>query len=372
MNVVNLHENTRRPNLVFVAGATTAGKSSVIRHLVRNGRRYGAAGLGAAPAEALPFLVEPHRGRRPHAHFLVELKGTDDPQTFLTPDVEGAGVSDSRVVTVVNAETALADFCSQELIRPRNTSLADDGARAVADVLTEQIEAADTLVLNKLDRTSGDRKEGLVALLTALNPGARILESQFGCVSPEVIFAGGSSAGPGASRSPGWQRALEGSTFPNAQRLGISSLVYREHRPFHPARLHALFANSWDGVVRARGYFWIASRPAWVVELSQAGAARRYRAVSTWWAEILKGRTVVPVEVAEFLGVPWSEEFGDRRQELAFVGVGLNVAALKSRLDACLLTPEELRAGNVAWERFPDPFPTWALEGQPQGRLSLH
>jgi G3E family GTPase len=354
----------RPPHIILVAGVRHSGKSELIRHLVRNGRSYRVAGLQPAAPRPRPFwsLYSVPKANA-YDHLLIELPPTADPRDFI--DNAGAGhdtdaFTTSTVICVVNAETMLADFCSHELIRSRIAGLALDDVRSVADVLTEQIEAAQILVLNKADRLSPSQKHGLVALLTALNPEAWLTMAEYGQIPLPLVLGDEALAVRLRAITPGWQHALNGDAFPNAELYAISSLVYRAHCPFHPRRLHEFLGEPWPGVVRSRGIFWIASRPESVAELSQAGAARRYRAVSSWWAATLEGRSYIATDVSEFLGIPWDPTFGDRRQELVFVGIGLDTRALKERLDECLLTENELRRGREQWRSLEDPFPVWA------------
>jgi G3E family GTPase len=363
------------PHVILVSGAARAGKSALIRHVLRAAGARRVASL--EPASEWSSLRAHGAGGppRPLDQLLIELPVGADPTQYRRDAgvAEGDTVSSSEtVITVVNAESVLADFCSHELIRSRIPGLPIDDLRSVADVLTDQIESAHVLVLNKTDRVRASQSQGLKALLTVLNPGAALLPAVHGQVPPEVLLSDASLNAGQQPVVPGWKRALNGESFPNEDVFGISSLVYRERRPFHPQRLHEFFGESWTGVVRSRGFFWLASRPEWAAELSQAGAARRYRAVSTWWAESLAGRSHVPDDVSGFLGVPWHPRFGDRRQELVFVGIGLDAMALKVRLDECLLTEDELRGDLARWRSLDDPFPLWAEPVRPRGSASTH
>jgi hypothetical protein len=144
------------------------------------------------------------------------------------------------------------------------------------------------------------------------------------------------------------------------QRIGHAEARRQEAcRPFHPQRLMSFLSEPWPGVIRARGTMWLATRMDWRGELSRAGAARRYRGISAWWASLLEGRSVDPRQAEEFTGIPWDPLFGDRRQELAFVGIGMDEQALSASLDACLLTGEEMRQSWEVWHTYYDPFPRW-------------
>jgi G3E family GTPase len=363
MNTSQETEDACAPHVILVAGGVGAGKSELIRHLVRNGGGHRVASLqAAAPTQWLFPRLGGGPTMNPYDHLLIELPPAADPRDFIDSAEPGAGSGTSArqtVVCVVNAETVLADFCSHDLMRSRIAGLALDDIRSLADVLTDQIEVAQVLVLNKTDRMSLSQKQGLIALLTVLNPEAWLTQTEYGRVPLPLVLGQQSLARRLRAITPGWKRALNGAAFPDADAHRISSLLYRERRPFHPQRLREFLGESWPGVVRSRGVFWIASRPDQAAELSQAGAARRYRAVSTWWAATLEGRNYAAGDVSDFLGVRWDPDFGDRRQEIIFVGIGLDAEALKERVDACLLTDDELRGGQARWQLLDDPFPMW-------------
>lgn len=161
------------------------------------------------------------------------------------------------------------------------------------------------------------------------------------------------------SSSPAWSRVLSGLEIPNAGLHGISSFVYHRRKPFHPRRLMDFLNDSWPGVIRARGVFWLATRMDWQGELSQVGPVRRHRAAGYWWAAALEGRTFELRQAEGVAGVAWHAEYGDRRQELAFVGIEMDQRALCGRLDDCLLTGREIQCGREYWQSYDDPFPLW-------------
>jgi G3E family GTPase len=359
------------PLITLVAGMPAAGKSTVIRHLLATSPDGQLVCLKCTPTcTALKAMRD--LPRETYDHLLIELMPFDDPDV-VRESLAGAGFDREqiRVATVLSAQTLLTDFCSQDLVGDRPPHLLDD-MRTVADVVTGQIESADVLLLNKSDRVDERERGGLVSLLTALAPHVPRLESRWGAVARDRLLAAlfGESATRGAPN--GLALAFAGAAFPEAARLDISSLVFRERRPFHPERLYQLFSETWDGVVRAGGFFWIASRPDWVGEFSQAGAARRYRAVSSWWAATLEGRNIDRKEIEQLLDIEWDPTHGDRRQELAFVGIHFDPDDLRRRLEACLLTPRELRAGRELWLTLEDPFPRWGLSMSSYRRAIHH
>jgi len=112
------------------------------------------------------------------------------------------------------------------------------------------------------------------------------------------------------------------------------------------------------GVIRAKGHFWIATRPDYVVEFSLAGALSSIAPLGTWWAAVPKERWPDHDSARAYLAERWQEPWGDRRQEIVFIGAGIDWPRLRARLDACLV-PEDIAPGPDARPDLPDPFPIW-------------
>jgi G3E family GTPase len=315
-------------------------------------------------------------------YLLIESTGISEPmpvaETFIFEDEEGRSLGDvarlDTMVTVVDAESFLREYLASEDLRDRGIALGEEDDRTVVDLLVEQVEFCDVLVLNKVDRVDPGDLARLEAILYQLNPGAEIVRAQFGRVPIERILDTGRFDLQKAAESPGWMRELRGEHTPETEEYGISSFVYRARRPFHPERLYEYFHQDWEGVLRAKGFFWVASRPEFMGMYSQAGGATRIEPVGHWLAATPKADWPGdPKHVQEVLD-DWDGRFGDRRQELVFIGVGMDRDALVAALDGCLLTDDELGTLETDPSRFPDPFSSWEDEDvdSPQLHDRLH
>jgi G3E family GTPase len=301
-------------------------------------------------------------------HLLIESTGISEPMpvaaTFAVRDETGFSVADlSRIdsmVTVVDAINLLRDFGSPDELTDRGQGLGVDDQRNVVDLLTDQIEFADTIIVNKAGDVSEEQRRLVLAIVKGLNAGARVILADRGRVSMDDFFAGPRFDMQAAERNPRWQQELAGQHTPETEEYGIRSFVYREPRPFHPERLSELFRTGWDAVIRSKGWFWLATRPDFVGKLSQAGGAMEVGAAGLWWASHKAGKA--EPEVMEQLRRVWHPEFGDRRQEIVFIGIEIDEAAMRRRLDACLLNDEELALGHHQWPQvLCDPFPVWRM-----------
>ncbi|MFI7436390.1 GTP-binding protein [Micromonospora haikouensis] len=302
-------------------------------------------------------------------YLLIESSGISEPMPVAATfafGVEGGQVLDDlarldTTVTVVDAAGLLAMIEAGESLEARGLAAYEGDDRGIADLLVDQIEFADVLVVNKTDLVGAADLTVVEALLTRLNPAARQVRAVHGRVPPAEVLDTGRFDLERAETAPGWVAELNGGHVPETEEYGISSIVFRDHRPFHPQRLWHLLAEGVDGygVVRSKGFLWLASRPDVQALWSQAGPTGRCDPLgvpvvaSGQWPED-------PDERAE-LESRWHPVFGDRQQELVLIGVHLDGDGLRAALAACLLTDTEIAAGQDAWRALPDPFPRWDL-----------
>jgi G3E family GTPase len=259
------------------------------------------------------------------------------------------------MVTVVDAAAFPRDLEAAADLRDRGLEIDDTDDRTVADLLIDQVEFADVIVLNKTDLVAPRELRSLRELLCRINPGARLVEARFGAVAPELVLGTDRFDFERAAQAPGWLRTLRGEEVPETEEHGIGSFLYTAERPFHPERLWRLLDQGQRGVVRAKGFFWIASRPERVLHLSQAGGLCRIEPAGGWWTEEdLAEEGMVGVDV------PLEVDEGERRQELVFIGTEMDRAGIVADLDAALLSDAELLLGERAWRALPDRFPTLA------------
>lgn len=303
-------------------------------------------------------------------YLLIESTGISEPlpvaETFTFRDEDGTSLSDiarlDTMVTVVDAYNFLADYSSQDYIADRGESLGEDDQRPVVSLLIEQVEFCDVIVLNKTDLLPAADIDRLEAILRSLNPRARIVRAAFGAVPLDRILDTGLFDFEQAAQAPGWLQELRGEHVPETEEYGISSFVYRARRPFHPGRFHDLLNEDWPGVVRSKGYFWLATRPELVGSWSQAGPVIRHELGGMWWAAVPRQRWPQDEDGQATILARWEEPFGDAQQELVLIGIGMDEKGLRERLDACLLDDTELALGPQGWRQFEDPFPRWLIE----------
>lgn len=303
-------------------------------------------------------------------YLLIESTGISEPlpvaATFEFRDEKGESLSDlarlDTMVTVVDAANLLKDYSSNDFLRDRGESLGDEDERTLVDLLVEQIEFADIVVLNKISTSSAEERDLARKVIKSLNPDARIEEVDFGQVPLDSILDTRLFDFNRAHEHPLWYKELHGfhEHVPETEEYGVHSFVYRARRPFDPVRFQNFIDRSWPGVVRTKGLFWLATRPDYVGELSQAGALVRTNKRGRWWSAIPRSYWPAEPEWHQAMQPYLDAEWGDRRQEIVFIGISpMNKAEIIAELDACLV-PEQLFVPQN-WQKLADPFPNWSV-----------
>jgi G3E family GTPase len=302
-------------------------------------------------------------------YLLIESTGISEPlpvaETFTFTDEAGMSLGAlarlDTMVTVVDARHFLRDYSSTDALADRSAALDETDNRNVVDLLVEQVEFCDVLVLNKTDLVTADELTQLETIVHALNPRAHIVHAEFGKVPLSEIINTGRFDFEAAASAPGWLQELRGSHIAETTTYGIGSFVYRARRPFHPQRLWQWIHQEWPGVVRSKGFFWLANRPDFAGSWSQAGSVARHEAAGLWWAAVPKSEWPPSAEERAVFEAHWDPVYGDRHQELVLIGIGMDEAALRERFDACLISDAEISQLGPDFNTVPDPFPVWQL-----------
>ncbi len=300
-------------------------------------------------------------------HLVIESTGISEPlpvaETFTFEDEAGESLSAyarlDSMITVVDGFNFLRDYRSADDLQSRGESLGAQDERSVVDLLVDQIEFCDLLVLNKTDLLSPAQLHQLKGMLQALNPHALIVNSEFGQVPLDCLLNTGRFDFDRAAQAPGWLQTLRGEHQPESEEYGIRNFVYRARRPFHPQRFWHAVNHQLDGVIRSKGYFWLASRPKYAAMWSQAGAVARQGYAGRWWVSVPRTEWPQDADSLNFIAEQWQEGTGDARQELVFIGIEMDEKSVRAALDHALLTPQEMAAGPEQWITLADPVPAW-------------
>ncbi len=301
-------------------------------------------------------------------YLLIESTGIAEPlpvaATFDFRDEQGLSLSDvarlDTMVTVVDAANLLQDYGSADFLSDRGETAGDGDNRTLVDLLVEQIEFADVVVLNKVSQATSAERDAARKIIVALNPDALLIETDFGKVDLKSILGTGRFDFANAETHPLWFKELNGFAdhVPETEEYGIRSFVYRAKRPFDPTRFKAFIDRSWPGVVRAKGFFWLATRPHHVGEMSQAGALVRTQKMGLWWSSVPKLQWPQDPGFLKTMQPYLDPIWGDRRQEMVFIGADpMDEAVIRAELDACLVDCADFQP--ELWRGLPDPFTSW-------------
>jgi G3E family GTPase len=314
-------------------------------------------------ARALHVLARDGR----YDHVLLECSALSEPlivsEVFRVRNEEGQLISTiakvDSFVTVVNVADFWRDYEDSLDLRHYGMRLGENDARTVSELLVNQVEYAHTLVLNKIDLVTQHDLRHLTGILRRLNPDAALIPVQHGRVPVERILRTDHSSANREGRvpRPGWMKMIQNRAMPESTDEHLSSVVYRARRPFHPRRFWNLIHQEWSGVVRSKGYYWIASQPDYSFMWSQIAGACQYERLGRWWIGMPEHRWPKDADRLHQIESVWDLEFGDRRTDLAIIGFDLDRASLLQRLSAALVTNAELALDETDWRAFDDPFP---------------
>ena len=302
-------------------------------------------------------------------YLVIESTGISEPlpvaETFTFEDEDGISLSDvanlDTMVTVVDAVNFLKDYEEAKYLQETGESLGEDDERSVADLLVDQIEFADVILISKTDLVSSNDLKRLKAILKTLNTVAEIVPISNGDVNIDKVLNTGLFNFEQAQQAPGWLKEMRGEHVPETEEYGISSFSYEARRPFHPDKFYEFLHNTkpYGKLIRSKGFFWLATRPEFAGQWSQAGGIAHYGFAGMFWMSVPRKDWPTDEEYLESIKKQWVEPFGDMRQELVFIGQGLDKERMINELNNCLLSESEMLKGKSYWKSLSDPFPAW-------------
>jgi len=305
-------------------------------------------------------------------YLIIESTGISEPlpvaETFTFADESGVSLGDvatlDTMVTVVDAVNFLNDYEQANDLQDTGESLGKDDERSVADLLVDQVEFADVILISKTDLITNNELNKLTAILNTLNTQANIIPISNGHININEVLNTGLFNFERAQQAPGWLKEMRGEHIPETEEYGIGSFNYTARRPFDPEKFYNFLHNTeqFGKLIRSKGYFWLATRPLFCAQWSQAGGIAHYGFAGMFYKAIPKKDWPTEPELLADINSKWLEPFGDMRQELVFIGQSLDKKAMIKALDDCLLPEDAVLKGKDFWKTFNDPFPIWEEE----------
>ena len=273
---------------------------------------------------------------------LIESTGISEPlsvaETFAFEDEEGNSLSNfarlDACITVIDGVNFLNEFCASELLFTKETGLDSSDERNISDLLASQVEFANIILINKIDLITKDEQNELIAIIKKLNGKAKVLTAVKGNVPLSEILDTNLFDMNEAGQNPNWLHEERESHLPESQEYGISSFVYKATKPFHPKRFWKFISNDTDGIIRSKGFIWMANSPYSIDFWSQAGSSCSL----------------------EQYGLAEEES---KYQEIVFIGQNIDHNLVNKKLDTCLLSNEEM---NIPVEKWPELFESFILD----------
>ena len=302
-------------------------------------------------------------------YLLIESTGISEPlpvaTTFDFRDENEQSLSDvsrlDTMVTVVDAANLIKNYSSTDFLKDKGEVAGEGDERTLVDLLVEQIEFANVILLNKIDLVSEKELKIIRAVIRGLNAKAKIIETNHSKVAMNEVMNTNLYDLKEAQNHPLWAQELYNPNdhTPETEEYGVTSFVYRARDPFDPEKIHSFFNQEWPGVIRAKGFFWISSRPNFVGEVSQAGAFVRHQGIGKWWAAVNEEQWPDDKSFRLNINKIWAKGYGDRRQEIVFIGLKneMNESLIKNKLDGFLIKNYSLNLANTL--KYKDPFPEW-------------
>ncbi|MEV8225687.1 GTP-binding protein [Streptomyces sp. NPDC079167] len=280
---------------------------------------------------------------------VVELWDSVEPRAMAeVVAAHGEGLVEvTGVITAVDPALVLPYLVNGDDLAEVGLAAAATDRRTVGDTWARQLEYASAVALVD-DGQAGEEDLALIGQLHPTAPRAAAGSKEL----TRLALAGFDVEAARAGQHPACALLPQ-----EADEAGVSTLVWRKHRPFHPERLYEALEELSCAAARSRGRFWLADRPDTLLSWDAAGGALCVENNGPWLASLPDAAwDMIPPVRRAAAALDWHPEHGDCCQHLVFVSPGLDRDGLTTLLDSCLLTDAEYEAGRTAWKSLPAAF----------------
>ncbi len=297
-------------------------------------------------------------------YLIIESTGISEPmpvaETFEFEDEDGFSLKDvatlDTMVTVVDTFNFSKDFKSTDILTDREEFLSEEDERSISALLVDQLEFADVVIMNKISECTDQEIYKTEQIIRSLNATVKIIKTDYSRVNLKEVINTGLFDFEKASQSPLWLKTMLGQENSESEEFNISSFSYTSRIPFHPQRFFSFVHDELEDVIRSKGTFWLANINDFALTMQVSGALGDYGLEGKWMASALIDEPELAEEHADYIKDTFEGLYGDRKQEIVFIGIKLDIDKLINNLDDCLLTKEEFSQGPEFWKTIEDPF----------------
>ncbi len=306
--------------------------------------------------EDLLIEVEKLAKSNKYDYLVIESSGISEPlpvaQTFDFVDEKGKSLGNlaklDTMITVVDVSSFLGILNEGKTLLELNQALGKEDYRSLSNLIIDQIEFADVILLNKTDLVDEITLAKIKTVIKSLNGSAKLHTTNNSTIDSLInldqILNTGLFQMDEAQKFEAWQKELQTVHKSEKEEYGISNFVYRARLPFNSQKLEKLLTSrKLSGVVRAKGMYWISDDMDRVYEYSQAGISITLgSSIGIWWACASDEFWPVDFESINRIESNFEGEYGDRRQEIVFIGLGIDQKTITKELKNCLETDAKL------------------------------
>ena len=241
------------------------------------------------------------------------------------------------IVTVVDALRMKDEFAGGDALGKED--IEDDDLERL---IIEQLEFCNIVLLNKASDVTPYELGRLHAIVKGINPGAKVLECDYGNIDLDEIIYTGMFDFESVATSAAWIAAIEGEDEEEeaegeALEYGIDTFVYTRREPLDINKFDNFLFKQWPaGIIRAKGLCYFASEPDQCYLFEQAGRQKLIKDAGLWYASMDEYELQRQMEKDAQLRRDWDPVYGDRMQKIVFIGQHLNKAEITRLMDGCL------------------------------------
>ena len=292
-------------------------------------------------------------------YILIEASGVCEPMPIAQELETIQNGTLDNVVGVVDAKRLVDEFASGDAL------LKEKDEEDIESLLVQQIEFCSTLVINKKDLVTEEQLKKVRAVINAIHPDVKVIETDHGKVDVADMLATGSFDFATVYSSAGWCKALEETEEHDdddhddddhhhdhhdhehhhhehrhegeeEDEYGIGTMVYYRRKPFDRNKLD-YFVRKWPrNIIRCKGIIWFEDDRDMALLFETSGQQIQLQVTGKWIASAPKHEMEKLLAENPNIEEAWDDLYGDRMIKLCIIGQDLDKKKIAEDLDSCL------------------------------------